>query len=71
MSIATYRYKDHDGIELVGECHAVETPEGFYVVGLTGPAGQSKVMSPAIHWKPIRAAIQDLIGQRTLLSYKV
>lgn len=71
MSIVTYRYTDLDGVQLVGECQAVETAEGFYVVGLTGPSGSSKTMSPAIHWKPIRAAIQDLIGERALQSYKV
>ena len=71
MSIATYRYKDFDGTELVGECQVKESTDGFCVWGITGPQGCSKIMSPAIHWKPIRSAITDLLGGRELLSYEV
>lgn len=71
MIIATYRYIDFDGSELVGECQVRESSDGFCVWGLTGPQGCSKIMNPAIHWKPVKAAITDLLGGRNLISYKV
>ena len=71
MRIATFRYKDFDGAELVGECQVRETSDGFCVWGLTGPQGCSKIKDPAIHWKPVKAAIVDLLGGRELLDYKV
>jgi len=71
VSIATYKYVDFDGAELTGECEVRESSDGFAVWGITGPQGYSKIKCPAIHWKPVKAAIEDLLGGRQLLSYKV
>lgn len=71
MSIATYEYTDFDGQTLTGECQVRENSDGLYVMGIVGPGGCSKTFSPAIHWKPIRSAINDLLGGRTLIDYKV
>lgn len=71
MSIATYRYTDFDGQTKSGECRIHENRDGFHVIGITGPGGCSKTMSPVAHWKPIRSAINDLLGGRVLIDYKV
>lgn len=71
MNIATYSYIDFDGAERVGECQVRESSDGVCVWGLTGPQGCSKIMCPVIHWNPIKAAITDLLGGRSLVSYKV
>lgn len=66
MSIATYKYTDFDGQTLTGECQVRENSDGLYVMGIVGPGGCSKTFSPAI-----RSAINDLLGGRTLIDYKV
>lgn len=70
MNVMIYRYVDFDGTERVGECQVRESPDGFCVWGITGPQGCSKIMDPAMHWKPIKAAITDLLGGRVLISYE-
>lgn len=76
--IYTITYTDFNGTVRESQVRAVETTDGFYVTdlghGLTQGAthkhlGCSKTMSPVIHWKPIRAAINDLLGGRALISY--
>lgn len=71
MRTATYRYQDFDGSSKDGECSVHTNSDGFYVMGITGPGGCSKTKSPVAHWKPIRSAIEDLLGGRLLLEYKV
>lgn len=71
MTVATYRYIDFDRTSKDGKCNVHENSDGFYVIGITGPQGCSKTMSPVTHWKPIKAAITDLLGGRELLSYEV
>lgn len=71
MQTADYHYVDFDGQAKVGQCKVYETRDGFYVIGITGPGGCSKTMSPVAHWKPIRSAIEDLLGGRQLMKYIV
>ena len=69
--LASYKYVDFDGQQKTGDCEIVESLSGFCVNGITGPQGCSKVMDPAIYWKPVRAAILGLLGGRDLVSYEV
>jgi len=69
--LASYRYTDFDGSVCTGECDVHECNDGFYVTGVTGLQGCSKTKSPVVYWKPVRAAIEDLLGGREMLSYSV
>lgn len=67
---ATFTYTDFDGSTKTSTAQIFEVRDGFYAQNLE-TFGRGKTMSPAIHWKPIRAAITDLLGGRTLISYTV
>jgi hypothetical protein len=67
----TYKYTEFNGDTFTGECTVHECNEGFYATGVVGPQGCSKTQSPVVHWKPIKAAIADLLGGRVLHSYSV
>lgn len=80
MLIYDIVYTDFDGSTKEHQVKIVEPSEGeFYALdtctGVNNPPGTktlgcSKTMSSVVHWKPIRAAITDLLGGRTLVSYK-
>lgn len=80
MLIYDIVYTDFDGSAKSHQVKVVEPTEGeFYALdtctGVNNPPGTrtlgcSKTMSATIHWKPIRAAITDLLGGRTLVSYE-
>lgn len=67
--IYLFDYVDFDNVLKTGRCKAHETRDGFYVVGLEGPQGCSKTMSPVVHWHPIREAIRSLLGGRALVAH--
>lgn len=61
-------YRDFDGQIKTTEADVHEVVEGeFYA---TGVLGCSKTYSSVTHWKPIKAALQSLVGvDRPLQSY--
>lgn len=71
MAIANFEYVDLDGSAKTGQCWVYENRDGFFVAGVVGPQGVSKTKSPVMHWKPIRAAITELLAGRKLVSYRV
>lgn len=65
---ATFQYKDFDGTIKEGTADIFEEGEYFWAQNL-GVFGCSKRCSNVVHWKPIKAAITNLLGGRELISY--
>lgn len=76
----TIVYIDFAHIERTAQVRVEEPAPGeFYATdlgeGLTQPdehkvLGCSKTCSAVVHWKPVKAAITELLGGRELMSYK-
>ena len=62
-------YEDSQGAEHIGFGVVQEIYEGTFQITHAAPFPDSAPMDSVIHWKPIRAAVQDLIKPNKLITY--